>query len=297
MVIVVKERKRNREFYYLAHHSGTKTIKKYLGKFIPDDVEEQKAGLLQKFYCREWDGEIRKIVENYQIEMRRIPISVQIQNFESFGISFTYNTQRIEGSTLTQEDTRDLLIHGITPNKKSKIDSIETQRHYDLFVRLVCSKKAKRITMNEILAWHSEIFGQTKIGQAGGLRTGRVGISGNDKIEFTPVAQIKSNLEKIFKEIDGYDGKITPVELACKVHYDFVSVHPFWDGNGRISRLIMNYILFKYDYPLMLIENKNRKAYFKSLERSQLEKKPIHFQKWFMKYYIKSNKKYNHQTT
>jgi Fic family protein len=292
MVIVVKERKGNHDFYYLKHHSGTKTLKKYLGKFIPKDIQQQKEQFLQKFYHLEWDDKIKEIAKKYQKEIKSLPLSVQIQNFESFGISFTYNTQRIEGSTLTHEDTKDLLIHGITPNKKSKIDTIETQRHYDLFIKLVSSKKLQKLTLDVILSWHNEIFGQTKIGEAGSIRTGIVGISGNDKIEFATVPQIKPQLVKLFESINKYDGKMTPVEFACRIHYDFVSIHPFWDGNGRLSRLLMNYILFKHDHPLMLIQNINKKAYFKSLERSQLENNSIHFLKWFMKYYIKSNKKY-----
>ena len=91
-----------------------------------------------------------------KVKTKSIPSTIKLQNFESFGITFTYNTQRIEGSTLTQEDTKDLLIHGITPNKKSKIDTIETQKHYDLFVKLVSSKKLDKITLryNSFIAWN-----------------------------------------------------------------------------------------------------------------------------------------------
>ncbi|MBT4327098.1 MAG: Fic family protein [Candidatus Nitrosopelagicus sp.] len=291
MVSIIAEKKGNNTFYFMRHKSGEKQLKRYLGKTIPKNIEQLKIEFLLEFYHNQWNHHIQMIYQKYQKESKTIPMSIKIQNFENFGIYFTYNTQKIEGSKLTQEDTKDLLIHGITPNKKSKIDTIETLKHYDLFVTLVNSE-LKKITLDTILNWHKEIFGQTKIGESGSIRTYNVGILGNDKIEFSTVPQIKPKLKKLFNLLDKYDGKITPVELACIVHYNFINIHPFGDGNGRITRLLVNYILLKYNYPLMLIQNKDRKAYFKSLERSQLEDNSIHFLKWFMKYYIKNNKKY-----
>ena len=288
VVIIVKER----GFYYMRHNIQGKEKRRYLGKTIPNNIRDLKKEFLQKFYSDEWNPKIQTLFKNYQQELKTLPALIQLQNFESFGITFTYNTQRIEGSNLTQEDTKGLLIHSITPNKKSQIDTIETQRHYDLFMKLVSSKKLKTITQDIILSWHSEIFGQTKIGEAGSIRSYRVDIKVNDEIEFATVPQIKPKLKKLFNLINKYDGIITPVELACIVHYEFVTIHPFGDGNGRISRLLMNYILYKYDYPLLLIKNTDRKAYFKALERSQLSSDDIYFKKWFMRYYFKSNKKY-----
>ncbi|MBS1268980.1 Fic family protein [Nitrosopumilus sp. Nsub] len=288
MVIIVNER----GFYYLRHNIQGKEKRKYLGKTIPKNIDKLKREFLQKFYSDEWSPKIKSIFKNYQKELKTLPASIQLQNFESFGITFTYNTQRMEGSTLTQDDTRGLLIHGITPNKKSQIDTIETQRHYDLFMKLINAKKLKTITQDVVLSWHGEIFEQTKIGEAGSIRAYRVGIKGNDEIEFATVPQIKPKLKKLFNWLNKYDGKISPVELACMVHYEFVSIHPFGDGNGRVSRLLMNYILFKYNYPLMLIKNLDKKGYFKSLEKSSMKNDSMYFLKWFMKYYIKSNKKY-----
>ena len=292
MVSIVAEKKGNAVFYYMRHKSGTNQLKRYLGKKIPKNIEQLKADFLLEFYQTQWNPNFESIYKNYQNETKSIPSTIKLQNFESFGITFTYNTQRIEGSTLTQEDTKDLLIHGITPNKKSKIDTIETQKHYDLFVKLISSKKLDKITLNTILSWHGTIFEQTQIGEAGSVRTYVVGIKGNPKIQFAIVPEIKPRLSKLFSWLNSSKKDMSPVEIACKAHYDFVGIHPFGDGNGRISRLLMNYILFKYDYPLMTIFNKNRKPYFKSLERSQLEDNPIHFQKWFMKNYFKENKKY-----
>ncbi|MDH5665536.1 MAG: Fic family protein [Nitrosopumilus sp.] len=288
MVIVVNER----GFNYLRHNIQGKEKRKYLGKTIPKNIEQLKKEFLLEFYREEWNHQVQNIIDNYRKEMKSLPQSIQLKNFESFGIAFTYNTQRIEGSSLSQYDTRDLLVHGVTPTKKSKIDTIETQKHYDLFIKLVTSKKLSKITKNEVLGWHKEIFGQTKIGEAGGIRSHMVGVISNDQVEFALVPEIPKKLKEFFDWLNKYDSKRNIVEFAAMVHYKFVSIHPFVDGNGRISRLIMNYILFKYDCPLMLIKNNDRRAYFKSLEKSQLKNDEIHFLKWFMKYYVKANKQY-----
>lgn len=289
MVSVVKETKGNAHFYYLRHHSGATEKKRYLGKTIPKNIEQLKSDFMLEFYHDEWNPKIQEIYKNYQKKSKSLPDSIKLKNFESFGIVFTYNTQRIEGSSLTKSDTKDLLVFGVTPAKKQQSDSIETKKHYDLFMQLVSSKKIS-ITQDMVLSWHKAIFSQTKIGEAGHIRQHNVGVISNENIAFTTVPEIPKKLKEFFSWINKYDKKENPVEFACLAHYKFVSIHPFADGNGRTSRLIMNYILYLYDYPLLLIKNTDRKAYFKALEKSQLENNEIHFKKWFMKYYIKANK-------
>ena len=290
MVSVVKETKGNAHFYYLRHHSGAIEKKRYLGKTIPKNIEQIKSNFMLEFYHDEWNPKIQEIYKKHQKKSKGIPESINLKNFESFGIAFTYNTQRIEGSSLTKSDTKDLLVFGVTPAKKQQSDTIEAQKHYDLFMRLVTGKKLSKITQDIVFSWHEEIFGQTKIGEAGDIRQHNVGVITNVRISFASVPEIPKRLGEFFSWINKYDAKENPVEFACLAHYKFVSIHPFADGNGRISRLIMNYILYKYDYPLLLIKNTDRKAYFRALERSQLEHDDIHFKKWFMKYYIKANK-------
>ncbi|QLH06089.1 Fic family protein [Nitrosopumilus ureiphilus] len=290
MVSVITREKNGKKYLYLKHTTGNRQKEKYLGLSIPQNIENIKKEFMLEFYDEEWDKQVNTISVNYKKETRKKPASIKQKDFESFGISFTYNTQRMEGSSLTESDTKDLLIYGVTPARKSQIDSIETAKHYDLFMRLVTSKVTK-ITKKTILQWHKEIFGQTKIGEAGGIRSYRVGVTTNSKIEFATVTKIPKRLQECFSWLNKYDGK-NFVELAALAHYKFVSIHPFGDGNGRISRLIMNYILFSHGCPLMLIKNNDRRAYFKSLEKSQLNHDEIHFLKWFMKYYIKANKQY-----
>ena len=80
--------------------------------------------------------------------------------------------------------------------------------------------------------------------------------------------------------------------LAALVHQKFVTIHPFRDGNGRISRLMMNFVLKKHGYPLINLDSGKRNPYFKALEKSQVNKKENRFVKWIMDNYLKKNAHY-----
>ena len=88
------------------------------------------------------------------------------------------------------------------------------------------------------------------------------------------------------------EGKTEPIELAGMAHFRFVSIHPFGDGNGRISRLLMNYILIKNNCPPLNIRFTDRRGYYKTLEKGQVTSDETHFLKWFVKYYARANNRY-----
>jgi Fic family protein len=83
--------------------------------------------------------------------------------------------------------------------------------------------------------------------------------------------------------------KLNPVELAALVHLKFVTIHPFGDGNGRSTRLMMNHVLNTYDYPLMDIDYTDRRSYYTALEKSQRKGDDLPFLQWFMKRYLKTH--------
>jgi Fic family protein len=270
---------------------GKKIQKKeiYLGRKIPNNIEEIKKNLLDDIYREKWYSTVDKIRKNYSRNQNEIPKSIREKELEIFATSFTYDTQRIEGSTLTHRETADLLERGIAPKNKPMRDVQEAEAHRDVFFEILKSKKD--LSLREITEWHWKLFSRTKSDIAGKLRTYQVGI-GNSKFRPPSPVEVYPMLIEFFQWYNKNKSKLHPVELAALAHLKFVTIHPFGDGNGRISRLIMNFILNKKKCPMFDIPYEGRNGYYNSLERSQVKKEDRVFLQWFVKKYIKEYKKY-----
>lgn len=292
MVTVVNRRKGNQNYYYLYHDSKKgkrKQREEYLGKVIPADIEDRKKNFALGIEREKWIPDLEKIYRNYKKEQNKIPISIQEKNLKSFSVKFTYNTQRIEGSTLTLKDTYLLLEDGLTPSNKPSRDIKETEIHQKLFLDMV--KQKENLSLNVVKKWHKKLFAQTKSDIAGLLRDYNVAI-GNSKFIPPPHTTVNLLVNGFFKWYTVSKKKLNPVELAALVHLKFVTIHPFADGNGRTTRLMMNYVLNKFDYPLFDIDYGDRRSYYNALEKSQINDDDLPFLQWFMKRYFKTCKNY-----
>lgn len=291
MVSIGKKIVKNKTYYYLEHsyREGGKIQKKtvYLGNKIPKNIEEIKAKFLDDISRKTWQADIERIRKSYSKNQRAMPKSVKEKELESFAINFTYDTQRIEGSTLTRKETADLLERGIAPKNKPMRDAQEAQAHRDLFFEILKSKKG--LSLQEIIDWHWKLFNKTKSDIAGKIRKYQVAIRGSKFMPPTPV-EVYPMLTEFFQWYN--KNKLHPIELAALAHLKFVTIHPFGDGNGRISRLIMNFILHKKDHPMLDIPYVGRNSYYNALERSQVKKEDRIFLQWFIKRYIKEYKRY-----
>lgn len=256
--------KGKRKYYYLEHslRKGKRVVKKekYLGTKIPKNIEKIKEEFLKELK-KDLYKKLEKIKKDFQEEWKKLPKSIKEKELENISIAFTYNTNAIEGSTITLEETREIIHDKIAPNKPLR-DIKETELHNKVFLQML--EKKEKITNNLILKWHKEIFGQTKPDIAGKYRDYLVRIGPHLPPDWQDV---KPMMNKMIRFIN--NSKINPVELAAKVHYRFETVHPFGDGNGRIGRLLINHMLWYAGYPMLIIENKKRGSYYKAFRKRE----------------------------
>jgi Fic family protein len=293
MVTVIKIKVTGTEFFYLSHsiRDGNKVInkRKYLGRVVPHNIEEIKIDFLREIYQERWFSKLDKIKKNFRAELQRMPNDIQESELENFMIKFTYNTNKIEGGTLTLRETANVLHNKITPSYKPIRDVKEAESHKEVFYKMLDFKED--LTLNIILKWHKIMFKDTKPQYAGKIRNVNVGVTGS-AVVFPTYHELDFLLKDFFKWYNKNKFKLHPVELSALVHLKFVSIHPFGDGNGRISRLIMNFVLKKYDYPMLDISYKNRDPYYNALERSQIKKQDHVFVQYLIKRYIRDFKQY-----
>lgn len=293
MATIRKREIGKRAYFYLEHtlKVGRKVEKRelYLGNKIPKNIDQIKADFLGKIYQERWFSKIDRIKNGVSGDFRKMPPEIKEKYLENFMIKFTYNTNRIEGSSLTLRETSNLLKEGITPREKPIEDVKEAESHRKVFYLMLGHKGD--LNLQTVLNWHRLLFQETKPGIAGKIRNYQVAISGS-RTELPFPAELNALLRDFFRWYNKNKDRLHPLELAALVHFRFVSIHPFGDGNGRISRLMMNYVLHTHGYPMINITYKNRSGYYTALERAHLKKLDHIFVRYLAKRYIKEYKNY-----
>ena len=217
---------------------------------------------------------------NFQEEWKRLSRESIERIKEDIAIAFTYNTNAIEGSTITLEETREIIKEGTAPNKPLR-DIKETEAHNRVFLNML--EQSKKVSEQLLLDWHNSIFKETKNEIAGKYRDILVRVGDYLAPDWQDVKKL---MKRLIKEMHFFESRVNPVELAALAHYRFEKIHPFVDGNGRIGRLLLNYILWKNEYPMLVIEYKNRKSYNKAFKKTEEE-----FVRYLISRYIKVHSK------
>ncbi len=282
-MIIRRRIKGTKKYFYLEHsvRNGNKIIKKekYLGTEIPKDIDKIKSE-----FMRELKSDLYKKLENikkdFQEEWKRLPKSAKEKQKEEISIAFTYNTNAIEGSTITLEEAREIIHDKISPNKPLR-DVKETEAHNRVFLKML--NKKEKVTNKLLLNWHKETFKETKPDIAGKFRDYLVRVGPYLAPDWQ---EVKPLMNKLIDFIEKESKEMNPVELAGRAHYIFESIHPFGDGNGRVGRLLMNFILWHAGYPMIIIEYKKRSSYYKAFTKNQEG-----FLDYFLRRYLAIHKK------
>ncbi len=194
---------------------------------------------------------------------------------EEFMIEFTYNSNAIEGNTLTLQETA-MVLEGITIDQKTLKDHLEAVGHKDafLYVQDIVSSK-KPLTEFVIKNIHSLVL-MNRPEDKGVYRRVPVRIMGA-YTEPVPPYMIEPKISELLVENEKRKGTMNIFERIARFHLEFESIHPFIDGNGRTGRLLMNFELMQYGYPPINVKFTDRKRYydaFDSYSRNQ-DAKPM----------------------
>ncbi len=183
---------------------------------------------------------------------------------EDFQIKYIYNSNAIEGNTLTLKETK-VVLEGITIGGKTLREHFEVINHAEAVLYIENMVKNKEaLSEYTIKSINNLILKNIDNDNAGRYRTQNVIISG---AEYIPPNHILVK-EKMGEFISWYQKceNMHPVLNTAKVHVDFVGIHPFIDGNGRVSRLIMNLELLKSGYQAVNIRNDKKLGYYEALD-------------------------------
>jgi Fic family protein len=198
-------------------------------------------------------------------KIRPLPSSVLARIEENIAVEWTYNSNAIEGNTITHNETKLVLELGITVGGKSLREHLEIHNHQKAIQYLNALANAKEnLRAIDILKLHEIVMRSIDDDFAGRIRTAGVRITGAN---FIPPAAHKASalLDELVATTEHAVLINQPILFAAWFHHQFVWIHPFFDGNGRTVRLLMNLLLMRAGYPPAIILKNDRKKYYDAL--------------------------------
>lgn len=286
----IETRKKGKHIkYYLAHSfremGKIRKIRKYLGEDLHGEQIEEKRRKAEeqinetlKIYNQIKDP-LKTLLakeELRRLQKLRFDIGLKIQHlsekdWQDFAEAFTYDTNAIEGSTVTVKEVKNIIEGKGWPRDASREDISETYGVAEA-VGLIRQTK-EHLSISLIKHLHNIVFANSKH-FAGKLRPKGVEVvirdgRGNIVHQGAPATKITALIKELVTWYGKNQSAYHPIVLAAVVHNQFESIHPFQDGNGRVGRLLLNNILIKHGLPPVNIELKNRSEYYAALQEYQ----------------------------
>ena len=183
---------------------------------------------------------------------------------DEFMVNYTYNSNAIEGNTLTLQETA-LVLRGLTVDRKPLKDHLEAVGHRDAFLYIQeLAKRRSRLREHEIRSIHTLVL-MDKPEDRGVYRRVPVTIVGAYTEPVQPY-MIAPKMEELLRQNEERKKTMHPVERIARFHLEFEGIHPFIDGNGRTGRLIMNLELIRSGYLPINVKFADRKRYYEAFD-------------------------------
>jgi Fic family protein len=273
----VQERNGKRYYYrVMSIRKGDKISKKR--KYLGVDLDLKKLKQLEKEADEIINVSLNKLLKKNEIKKlslikntySKLPKSTFENRYETFLAQFTYDSNAIEGNTLTLQETSFILFEQRTPKGKSIREINEVLNHKEAFdyilqhdedisKKLIC--EVQKIVVKGTLRKDLE-------SQIGKYRLVQVYVRGSNFIPPSPILA-KKEMRNLLRWYSLNKQKLHPLILAAYFHLAFESIHPFVDGNGRTGRLLMNFILHKNGFPMINIPNKIKLDYYSCLDKGR----------------------------
>ena len=190
---------------------------------------------------------------------------------KAFEIEYTYESNKIEGNTLTLQETALVIEKGLTIGGKSLNEHLEAINHQHAieYIKELATEN-QTVTERDLLQIHQLILQGIDNQHAGKYRNVQVLISGAKHIPPQPYI-VPKQMEELFIWYNENKDHLHPIELSAEMHERLVTIHPFIDGNGRTSRLLMNLILLQNGFPIAILkgDTDSRLKYYTALETAQ----------------------------
>ena len=276
-------------YYYLKHsfREGDKVKTKtlaYIGdkkdekiiKRLKESFNLKRLGEIKKslFETKDWNillfktdkEKINQIREQFSLKLKKLDEKTRKDMYDDFLTYFIFNTNAIEGNTLTLKETDLLLNKGITPQGRTLREINDHINAKEVFYYL--QKENFSLDENTIISIHDKLM--KNIDERKGFRKDNVRVIGAT-FKSSPFQYVKIDIALLLKWYNKNKKNLHPVILASLFHHKFEKIHPFYDGNGRTGRMLINLILMQYKIPPIVLSNKQRKKYYEVLSKSDGE--------------------------
>jgi len=291
-----------RGYYVLVHtvRKGKKVVQetRYVGKKLPskERLERLKEEFLKEIWGEKYKyfsgAEIEAIEgkkKEYAEELQGLSPPEKDKRLKDFTIRFTYDSSKLSGLNVTLRQTSLILKDGIVPKGFHDLKMVKELENHEKGVVAITKFKGK-LNAKFLKKLHKTLLSGVYDSIAGKLRSE---LKRDVKIAGTPYvptkwSEMQKELDGFFKWYKANNRKLHALELAALLHLKIISIQPFIDGNSRLSRLIMNWILWKRGYPMVDIKVADLEKYYDVLDQYQIEHKEKPFVKYLKEKYLET---------